>query len=195
MRLDRVRYVGVFAVKQLEGLKDQLFFATRACPPLTVGKKTQASVRFGRGRERLAQPSSRRWRCAGLVAATRTPQHPPGHRRKTYLESKPSYNSQSALRPELSCAPFPQACLKVVTLHKNGGGVWKSNPPFDPRRAESPALKAGKITGPFSPPSLQEHHNKTLISTPITPWRQERPIPKLSRYRVRCRPPLVKFPH
>jgi hypothetical protein len=35
-----------------------------------------------------------------------------------------------------------------------GGGVWKSNPPFDPRRAESPALKAGKITGPFSPPLL-----------------------------------------
>ena len=36
----------------------------------------------------------------------------------------------------------------------DGGGVWKSNPPFDPRRAESPALKAGKITGPFSPPLL-----------------------------------------
>jgi hypothetical protein len=33
-----------------------------------------------------------------------------------------------------------------------GGGVWKSNPPFDPLRAESPALKAGEITGPLSPP-------------------------------------------
>ena len=33
-----------------------------------------------------------------------------------------------------------------------GGSVWESNPPFDPRRTESPALKAGKITGPFSPP-------------------------------------------
>src|SRR5579883_1710118 len=33
-----------------------------------------------------------------------------------------------------------------------GGGVWKSNPPFDPRRTESPALKAGKVTGPLSPP-------------------------------------------
>jgi hypothetical protein len=30
--------------------------------------------------------------------------------------------------------------------------VWESNPPFDPRRTESPALKAGKITGPLSPP-------------------------------------------
>jgi hypothetical protein len=34
----------------------------------------------------------------------------------------------------------------------DGGSVWESNPPFDPRRAESPALKAGKITGPLSPP-------------------------------------------
>jgi hypothetical protein len=30
--------------------------------------------------------------------------------------------------------------------------VWESNPPFDPLRTESPALKAGKITGPLSPP-------------------------------------------
>jgi hypothetical protein len=30
--------------------------------------------------------------------------------------------------------------------------VWESNPPFDPRRAESPALKAGKIAGSLSPP-------------------------------------------
>jgi hypothetical protein len=30
--------------------------------------------------------------------------------------------------------------------------VWESNPPFDPRRTESPALKAGKVTGLFSPP-------------------------------------------
>jgi hypothetical protein len=30
--------------------------------------------------------------------------------------------------------------------------VWESNPPFDPRRAESPALKTGKVTGPLSPP-------------------------------------------
>ena len=33
-----------------------------------------------------------------------------------------------------------------------GGSVWESNPPFDPRRTESPALKAGKVTGLFSPP-------------------------------------------
>jgi hypothetical protein len=32
--------------------------------------------------------------------------------------------------------------------------VWKSNPPFDPRRTESPALKAGKVTGPLSPPRV-----------------------------------------
>jgi len=33
-----------------------------------------------------------------------------------------------------------------------GGGVWKSNPPFRSLRTESPALKAGEITGPLSPP-------------------------------------------
>ena len=33
-----------------------------------------------------------------------------------------------------------------------GGSVWESNPPFDPLRTESPALKAGEITGPLSPP-------------------------------------------
>jgi hypothetical protein len=40
-----------------------------------------------------------------------------------------------------------QACLTIC-----GGGVWESNPPFDPRRAESAALKAATVTGPFSPP-------------------------------------------
>ncbi len=47
-----------------------------------------------------------------------------------------------------------------VTVHSSllahhcfsGGSVWESNPPFDSRRAESPALKAGTVTGPFSPP-------------------------------------------
>jgi hypothetical protein len=33
-----------------------------------------------------------------------------------------------------------------------GGGVCESNAPFVPRRNGSPALKAGKITGLFSPP-------------------------------------------
>jgi hypothetical protein len=32
--------------------------------------------------------------------------------------------------------------------------VWKSNPPPSPRRTASPALKAGKVTGPRSPPRL-----------------------------------------
>ena len=33
-----------------------------------------------------------------------------------------------------------------------GGGVWKSNPPPVPEWNASPALKAGKVTGPLSPP-------------------------------------------
>ena len=37
-------------------------------------------------------------------------------------------------------------------LIKCGGGVRESNPPFDSLGAESPALKAGTVTGPFSPP-------------------------------------------
>jgi len=39
-----------------------------------------------------------------------------------------------------------------------GGSVWESNPPPDPRRAGSPALKARKVTGPLSPP---------LVCTPM----------------------------
>src|ERR1700694_3289020 len=44
-----------------------------------------------------------------------------------------------------------------------GGSVWESNPPFDPRRTESPALKAGKVTGLFSPPRAEYHEGKELI--------------------------------
>jgi hypothetical protein len=47
-----------------------------------------------------------------------------------------------------------RSCSRVCHLShvSAGGGVWKSNPPFDPRRTESPALKTGKVTGPLSPP-------------------------------------------
>jgi hypothetical protein len=66
-------------------------------------------------------------------------------------------------KPRLTLAFFLFAALQGQLNQRDfGGGVWKSNPPFDPRRAESPALKAGKITGPFSPPSLQEHHTTKL---------------------------------
>ncbi len=41
--------------------------------------------------------------------------------------------------------------------------MWKSNPPPVPRRNASPALKAGKVTGPLSPPQLEYHHNMALI--------------------------------
>lgn len=52
---------------------------------------------------------------------------------------------------------IPYSCLhsSLATYHSSllfGGSVWESNPPFDSRRAESPALKAGTVTGPFSPP-------------------------------------------
>jgi hypothetical protein len=56
--------------------------------------------------------------------------------------------------------PVTAFVAQIRTLHVvRGGGVWKSNPPFDSLRAESPALKAGKVTGPLSPPSLQVHHS------------------------------------
>src|SRR5712664_3377381 len=42
---------------------------------------------------------------------------------------------------------FATAAISI----RYGGSVWESNPPFDPRRTESPALKAGKVTGLFSP--------------------------------------------
>src|SRR5579883_142860 len=46
-----------------------------------------------------------------------------------------------------------------------GGGVWKSNPPPVPRRNASPALKAGKVTGPLSPP---QQHSITAVSRSLS---------------------------
>ena len=46
----------------------------------------------------------------------------------------------------------PRFSITSVRPKGYGGSVWESNPPFDPRRTESPALKAGEITGPLSPP-------------------------------------------
>jgi hypothetical protein len=43
-------------------------------------------------------------------------------------------------------------CRRCEPLGKVGGSVWESNPPFGSRRVESPALKAGRITGPLAPP-------------------------------------------
>ena len=50
-----------------------------------------------------------------------------------------------------------------------GGSVWESNPPFGPLKAESPALKAGEITGPLSPPR---------------PWYYKGPFTKCRRRRA-----------
>ena len=42
---------------------------------------------------------------------------------------------------------------RVGTSRNSGGSVWESNPPFWPRRTESMALKATRVTGPHSPPN------------------------------------------
>jgi hypothetical protein len=47
------------------------------------------------------------------------------------------------------------SAIDLEKLRRFGGGVWESNPPFVPLRNGSPALKAGKITGLFSPPRLK----------------------------------------
>jgi hypothetical protein len=58
-------------------------------------------------------------------------------------------------KPRLILAFFLFAALQRQLNQRDfGGGVWKSNPPFGSQRAESPALKAGKVTGPLSPPLL-----------------------------------------
>ncbi len=62
----------------------------------------------------------------------------------------------------LAATAWLRDSLPTLTPLRSGGGVWKSNPPFDPRRAESPALKAGKVTGPLSPPQLEYHHRFKL---------------------------------
>ena len=52
-----------------------------------------------------------------------------------------------------------------------GGSVWESNPPFDSLRAESPALKAGTVTGPFSPPPwiIAAEYKRTKNSQRVSP--------------------------
>ena len=57
---------------------------------------------------------------------------------------------------------FARASVRQLRERSSGGSVWESNPPFDPRRTESPALKAGKVTGLFSPPNLEYHRDKEL---------------------------------
>ena len=53
------------------------------------------------------------------------------------------------------CKPrFPTWLEVRLTTTRYGGSVWESNPPLGSRRAESPALKAGKITGSLSPPQF-----------------------------------------
>jgi hypothetical protein len=54
-----------------------------------------------------------------------------------------------SLRSNVALLKFRHSVSQNRSL---GGGVWESNTPFGPRRTESPALKAGKVTGPFSPP-------------------------------------------
>jgi hypothetical protein len=56
------------------------------------------------------------------------------------------------LRPNGSQNQWSQPRLRQLANIGLGGSVWESNPPFDPLRTESPALKAGEITGPLSPP-------------------------------------------
>ena len=63
---------------------------------------------------------------------------------KFQSQNRPLYHSCRLMPSRFSATAF------MPTGY--GGGVWESNPPFDPRRNESPALKAGKVTGPFSPP-------------------------------------------
>ena len=68
-------------------------------------------------------------------------------------------------RSELNWSQSSKWSQRRLRLHENigvGGSVWESNPPFGPRRTESPALKAGKVTGPLSPPSLQYHDSKAF---------------------------------
>jgi len=66
-------------------------------------------------------------------------------------------------KPGLDC---PQKALSEVEgqqIQRDfGGGVWESNPPPASRRDGSPALKAGKVTGPISPPQLQYSQNTIL---------------------------------
>jgi hypothetical protein len=65
------------------------------------------------------------------------------------LALKKAVNRLHELRGDFATSLSVHTSLFVP---ENGGGVWKSNPPFRPLRTESPALKAGEVTGPLSPP-------------------------------------------
>jgi hypothetical protein len=56
-----------------------------------------------------------------------------------------------------------QEKLRCPKADAAGGSVWESNPPFGPRRTESTALKAVKVTGPFSPPFKNLSHGETYL--------------------------------
>jgi hypothetical protein len=95
----------------------------------------------------------------------------------------------SLLMPPFGASVFTTAVMSL----RYGGSVWESNPPFDPRRTESPALKAGKVTGLFSPPMLQEHHStKFRGRMQLSEFRQLAPVPLWCRWRCGRRPRLMR---
>ena len=77
-----------------------------------------------------------------------------------------------------------------------GGSVWESNPPLASRRDGSPALKAGKVTGPISPPQLQYHQNTTLsgYTQPLTIFARRPTRRTLLLLSNRARGTLTMFP-
>src|ERR1700683_1537564 len=65
-----------------------------------------------------------------------------------------------------------------------GGSVWESNPPSVPRRYGTPALKAGKTTGPLSPPGGL-YGKKRLAPNLTEPLRFARFVPAVGSGRIR----------
>src|SRR5580658_6193314 len=71
----------------------------------------------------------------------------------SFSGQRDSVTNGRAHRFKIRSPEFRQSNRKELPEWFNrGGSVWESNPPPDPRRAGSPALKAGRITGPLAPP-------------------------------------------
>ena len=68
----------------------------------------------------------------------------------------PASGAENSMNMGSSSLTAPLCSLVILQLTERqggyGGSVWESNPPPVPRRNGSPALKAGRVTGPLSPP-------------------------------------------
>ena len=98
----------------------------------------------------------RRQQLSKLMKASRPPQT---SRFPAYVLKEPAHRPCRSLNyckdrtlNRYCCLWLPRCFLTSDRSKRYGGSVWESNPPSRPLRTGSMALKATRITGPYSPP-------------------------------------------